>query len=256
MNGQDLGSFVKEVERLVTQASRTATMAVAGEKAGTYYLIGPDGKAERRVVDPPWADFKPETPAELKRFIENHRTGDAQAVFYNDDRVTFVFDENDRRDKATCELATTPPFDWLTTASTNPPILRQADFVRLLRITLRGCLPDGNLLALVRQLKFNTAGEAAGSIQHGRESMAKSITATITGEAALPEEVGLFVQVFENHPYRAQVICALETHPNEQAFRLTPYPLEVRRAMDEALDDIADLYRGDDMPPVYRGQPA
>lgn len=247
-----LAQAIKEIERLVTAANRTTLLEARGERGGVYFLVGPDGRAERVLAEPAWSAERLATPAELLRFIQE-RAGEKSAVFFGESGATFFYDRDDRRAKASCELVTSPQYQWLAHAKGG--VMSQADLVRLLRITFRGCLPaDGNLLALVRNLKFSTAGEAAVSIQHGRESLGKRVEAAVTGEGVLPEEVTLFIPVFENHPFKARVACALEVCPHEQGFRLTPYPLEVRNALDAAVEDVGTLLTASGLPPAYRGQ--
>jgi hypothetical protein len=103
--------------------------------------------------------------------------------------------------------------------------------------------------------KFSSAADGAGSIQHSRESIGRSINAAVTGEAALPEDVWLTVPVFENHPFRARIACALEIMPQDQTFQLLPFPLEVQQAMDTALADVVNTLKGENVPPAFRGSP-
>ena len=257
MTGQDLGSAIREIERLTKAAHKTEIIAAqgAGEPAGVYYLVGPDGLAQKVVAGPSRHREKLATPAEMAAFIDAYAGGEGKGVTYFDEQaVVYVFDGEDRRDFAVCELPKSP--QYLKLAACACKAMGQADFVRLLRIDLRGCLAESNLLPLVRQLKFTADRASEAAIQHGRESIGKQITAAVTGESAIPEEVTLFVPVFENHPFRARIQCAVEVMVLDQAFRLTPYPMEMRQAVDAALEDVRHVVGGPDMPRVFRGQPS
>lgn len=247
------GDAIAEVAALVQSANKTDVLKVSGEREGVYFLVGPDGKATKHVADPSWHREQLETPGELAAFVDSEK-GDRSVVFLNEKQVIFVKDLADRRDIATCTLIETPQIQWLKQCSGKQ--LQQADFVRLLRITFRGALgPDSGLVALIRNLKFSTAADGGANIQHARESIGRSVMAEVRGESAIPEEVTLRVPVFENHPFIAPVSCAIEVFPHEQAFRLTPFPLQVRMAVDAALANIEELFGVDAMPQVFRGQP-
>lgn len=254
MDGQDMGSAIQQIERLVKDANKTDVLDVKGERPGTYYLVGPDGAATKHVADPAWHHEKLASPGELRRFIEANKD-QGSAVFYDETKVVFVRDLDDRRDVAICELKETPQFQWLKGQS--GMMHSQAELVRVLRIIFRGCLPpDGGLLSLIRNLKFNATADGGANLQHARESLGRAITAQVTGEQAIPEETTLMIPVYENHPFLARVVCAIEVFPQEQKFKLTPYPMELRRANDDTLASIAELLTDDGLPPVFRGSPS
>lgn len=261
MSDENLAGFTTEVERLVKAASRSSILeAPKSEPAGVYFLMDAAGKANRMVAAPDWWRFQLETPAELAAFIREHPdTPDFEesAVYIDDTCAKWLRDEKDRRDVATCHLRKTEPFLWLEAAAKAPQTLRQADMVRLLRITFRGMVPNENLLPLVRNLKWQAGADATGDIRHGRESISVNVTAAITGAAAIPENVRFMVPVFENHPSVQAIDCALEVLAPENAFRLVPFPLQVRQALDAAIEGVRSVFAGDGdgMPPVYRGKP-
>lgn len=244
---------IREIERLVKAANTSEVLDVKGERKGVYFIVGPTGVVEKKIADPDWHSETLETPAELRSFIEDQKQ-DRSSVFIADAVVIFVRDLEDRRDRAYCNLIESEPYRWLKEKSAS--MLSQADLIRLLRITFKGCLgADTALLALVRKLKFDASANASVDITHGRESVGKSINSQIMGVEAIPEEVVLRVPVFENHPFIAAINCAIEVFPHEQCFKVTPYPLQVRKAMAESLDSIESVLAQEDLPPVYRGKP-
>lgn len=220
----------------------------------SHLIIYPDGRREVVEARPKRHSEKLATPAELGAFVRDLPDNSAGVLFYSFDQVVYCYDRNDRRDTAACRLDLSPQFRWLSTESQQP--LNQAGIVRVLRIVFRGCLSRyTELLGLLRQLKFTAGGQTEADLQHARESMGKSIQAAVTGISALPEELVLHVPVYENHPFTVDVDCALEVFPAEQAFKLTPYPLELRRARDAAMSSIQDMLTGPGLPPAYEGQP-
>lgn len=245
---------ITEIERIVGEARKSTILTAPQEPEGMYYLVGPDGKADLRTSKPDWLDAKLATPAELRRFIAGDEVDTSREVYLDESKVIYVQDVNDRRDLASCDLIQTPQYLWLTKQA--GIALTQQELIRVLRITLRGCLPsDSTLLALIRNLKFQASQDGGVNIQHGRESLGKKIAAEVNADHEIPEEIPLMVPVFENFPFAHRVVCAIEILATDQKFKLTPYPLETRKAMDAALDAIEDLMGDDGMPPVYRGQP-
>jgi hypothetical protein len=74
----------------------------------------------------------------------------------------------------------------------------------------------------------------------------------VTGESSFPEELVLDIQVFENFDFRVKVACAVEIFPADQRFKLTPFPLELKKAMDETMRYIAIAF--EDQIVHFRGQ--
>lgn len=243
---------IDKVAELTRAAKRNPQiLPIAQEKKGTYLLIE-DDKVTTALAGADWHNETLATPDEMVRFVAASK-GKQSAVFYDDAGIIFVYDLGDRRDMASCALRLSPQHQWVLKPA-GP--MRQQEFIRLLRITLRGCLsPDSNLLGIVRNLKFSAAADGGGNIQHGRESVGRSLQAQVTGESAIPEEVTLMVQTFDNVKVARPIACAIEVNPQDQTLQLTPYPMEARRAMDESLAILAESFEGDGMPPVYRGHP-
>lgn len=253
-----LAEAIDRIADMARLSRETRIEPVPLERQGIYLVVGPDGKAERRLVESQWHDERLLAPTQLQAFVkERHADDDEGVVFINPTEMIYCYDREDRRDIAGCQFKRTAAWEWLLMA--DKPLggdkLGQADFVRLLRITLRGCMGGDDLLRSVRTLKFNANAEASGDVQHGRESMGKSIETKISGLTTFPEEVTLTVQPFEEFGHRVRIECAVEIFPNESAFRLTPFPLEMKRGMEAVLENLAGLFDGDGFPPCYLGRP-
>ena len=172
-------------------------------------------------------------------------------VFISDQRIELVYDIEERRDMAICDLKKSPPWDWLVTQSARP--MTQHDLVRLLRVTFRNCLDNDVLLKTVRALKWQAAQGTDRDIRHVRESLDRTIVANVTGAEDIPEEIALSVPVWENFPFKARIACAIEVFPTEQQFKLTPYPIELQRGLDDGLAAIFALFE-DFKSQVYLGR--
>jgi hypothetical protein len=243
---------VDAVAKLAQEAAKAVIVLATGEKAGSYYLLRPNGEPELIVAKPGWHQELLATPQDLAAFIADHK-GVYSAVLYSETEAVFVYTLDDRRDRAVCKLVKSPQWDWLEKKSGTS--FNQPGFVRLLRIDFRGCLPpDSNLLPMARQMRFSS--ETDRDIQTSRDSMGKKVMAIAGGNSELPEDVVLLVPVFDNFPgCRVQVPCAVEVFPQDQVLRLTPYPQALRMAMDEALARVRETLTVEEGPPVYQGSP-
>lgn len=247
----------KVADLAIRSASMVPTVVSLPERAGVYAIVNPkDGSITARVREPGWHEESLETVAELGHFIQTYARGNS-AVFVSSTDVVFIYDQGDRRDRALCGLVVTEEFDWLLQKSGT--VMGQAEFVRLLRITLARTL-DSNpgLLPLVRQIKFTVGQDGETNIQHGKESMGRSITAKLMGVEAIPEEVLLQVRVYENGPnLKATVRTAIELDAANQRFKLTVFPGELEKARLEAMTAIQAGLQGQDeekCPPVFLGR--
>jgi len=246
---------ILQIERLVKASGKTEFVRLEQEPKHVYWRVNPDGTAEKEYADSPlWNRFfkRPDdVAADLSEGSDYART-----TFYDETAIQVIRDE-DSRVLSTCPMDFSPQFAWLKTKSGGA--FDQKAFVRLLRIDFRGCLdaaPD--LLGLVRNLKFTNAGQAVGNIQHGRESLGKSIESQVSGESSIPEEIRVSVPVWKNWNVRESIMCAIEIESQTQQFRLTPYPNELDNALDRSLMALhAFLAGGEDSkrPPVFRGHP-
>ncbi len=255
IGAEAIREIVKLAERALSAEQKAKekpeAMTAKGEgyPADKFWFRQPNGTWEIRTADPGWHREALATPITLREFVKVH-AGEGSAVFVSDAQVVFVYDLAERRNFAACPLTLTPQARWMLAQGVEP--MNQVEFIRLLRIDLRGCL-DRGLLESVRSYKFATGTDGGGDIQHGRESIGKSLRAEVIGNIA--EEVGMSIPIFANHFGTQGITAAVEIFPTNQRFRLTPYPGEARKALDAALDDVAATLSGDKMPPVYFGNP-
>ena len=254
----DLVNLVKEVKALTEQAMRGEIIRDTPERKGVYFVRNNEGVLEEHTSGPRWHTEVMDSPVQLAAFMREYDLLSKRgASFYSGGGITTVYDIADRRDIVTCPLKWSQQYTFLDgRAKPGAGAMSQGDLVRILRILFRNCLPqDSVLLSLIRQLKFSAIGENSVAIAHGNESMGRSINNKVSGESAIPDELALLVPIFENHPFRFQIVCALEIFPADSAFKLTPYPGEVQKAMDAALESVRETITGDGLPPAFMGTP-
>ncbi|HEV7301631.1 MAG TPA: hypothetical protein VGN72_19860 [Tepidisphaeraceae bacterium] len=239
-----LADGVKEIERITRSAMivEPKIMNLPLEKPGTYAIFtpGPAGQpinVDVRTAGPLWHNERLEDPKQLIAFItslgERGVKPEDGAVYISQSAVTYVYNFEDRRHRATCPLIMSVPWKWL---SVDQKPLSQRDLIRLLRITFDGSLPtDSNLISLIRTVKWKSDGTVESDVQRGREALGRQIIREVSGIANFPEEFTLDVQVFENVKQDVRVRVALELLPDVERFEVTPFPTQIHNGMAETL---------------------
>lgn len=151
-------------------------------------------------------------------------------IFQSPDRIVAVLDDSERFDTVTLALAYSERWQALHSLIKGGGALDHKQLIRLLNVTLRGGV-NPTLVAQLRQINF-TAGQTGGSgIQHGRESMGRSVEASVLGTADIPESFLVSVPVYSNADLREpqQVELTLEIDVGRQSFNVLPAADELTR---------------------------
>lgn len=254
---KDIGNVTEQVEKLVRDSVRTTVLSGTPEPEGYYMLVGPDGEARKCTAEPKRFRATLSTPDELAKYAMDAAANTFRVEkphFYVEEAgAAFVFSSQSRLDIAVCPLTISEPYEWLKSEAGHA--LSQRDLIRVLRIVFRGCLANSDLLALIRNLKFDRTTDGSGDIQHGRESMGRQLTAQVKGLNAIPEEFALDVPVWNNFGKKQRVCCALEIDPQAETFTITPYPVELFNAMQSSLVAVRDLLAAQAKLPAFIGKP-
>ena len=248
---------IREIERLTLAGQRIQYIRPPGWPMRSLIVTGPNGVADTIQIEPPLGSVLA-TPEAFCDYAAN--TSDAAPenaiILFNETTLDYVADRsNPKADQAQCDLIPTAEWTWLKSESVKP--MTQAQFVRVMRITLRRCQPEAQLLQILRALKFSASTDGGVELRQGKESMGKSIRAEVYSDLAIPEETTLNVRLWENHHAAFQIGCAIEVFPAEQTFKLTPYPGELARLVESGLTSLQSLF-AESLPEIraYRGRPA
>lgn len=187
--------------------------------------------------------------------------GDA-VVWYDADQVVLVFDDDGHRvETATLELEGSDLFKTVVglAGGTNAKTFDHKAFIRLLRLDLAGALDPSELLDIVRRVKFESGQVVSSNVQRGRESMGREVLSAVSAESEIPDAVTLRVTVYrtvgetESYPLR----CTVEVDSMAGRFALIPFPDEIQRVQQLAVDSIAARL-ADGLPDgvrAYHGRP-
>lgn len=257
-----LVEFLDRVVALADERRRPQVLKPEQEPEHVYLLTTPNGGVQRHRAEPKPRRHLASSLGSLADVANTMRSSPACA-WYSRKEVVLLLDDTDRRDSVSLALTLSYPLRALQGLETNRTLwFSQKDFINFLRIDLAGCLgAAGNLLAIVRQLKFRQLAQSAGDIQHGKASLGKAIEAELTGAGSLPEQVVLHVPVFLNLLLPTQpVLCALDIDPTNEKLALIPLPGTLEQALRGAESAIAEqlavhLAEHDmESVPVYYGQ--
>lgn len=234
------------IQRTAVEANQAQMLDIKGCES-RYLLLGRDGTVCEQVRPPAQRAHRLGSFTDLIKFVHHVQAQEQAApfVWVSFEGCEVICDDKTRWDRAMLPLETTHEFDLLATLSAGE--LRQfsqRDFIRLLRIDLAACLgADSNLVTLIRNLKQNSAGELDSEIQHGRESMGRSVTDSLRGPSVIPESVILDVRIFRQPEceHRFQIGCAIEIFPREFTFALRPFPQGLPDAVNAQLLNMQDF---------------
>lgn len=230
-------------------ASEAQILHATEERRGVYYLQTPDG-VDRKLAEPGWHNeslLSADAIADFAKAFKRERS----ALFLGEDGIVFVYDTQDRRDRATCDLAHSEPYKALQQAMDG---VSQKEFDRLLRIPLKGFVQSTTLLPSIQKVKFSHSTEGGSNVGHGSEGMSLAVQRELTGATAIDEEVQIRLPLFEDVPHEVQVTCAVEIDIDRAKFSLTPLPAQLRTAFDMTFAQIENTLERAEIP-IFRGNP-
>lgn len=173
------------------------------------------------------------------------------SVWIDRKQIAVVVDDDKRWDWAVMPLTFTPQLLRLQELEKRTPI-KQAEAVLMLRTTFAYCLRlAGEIIAVLRQLKFRSLSSGASEVGHGKASIGRSLEIEITGAKAIPESIEIEVQLWDQIPSVTQVIpVAIELDPSTETIQFIPFPGMIEQAINHGLTKIYDLLDEDDAPGI------
>jgi hypothetical protein len=253
-----LQEAIEKIARLAGEAKSIQVIRPAGEPEHVYLLQHPEGY-DRCVAEPPPRRHRVLSLESLMVLAENTDAKNA-VIWYSRAGVTFVFNDGDRRDTAMLELRLSKPVETLLALEKDQRSFNQTDLIKMLRTTFAECLdPAGNLLEILRRIKFSASRSGEAVVQHGKASVGRSLEAELTGTGALPEYITLDVPIFAQAwaGWRGLVRCAFEPNAATETFQVIPLPGQIEAAIQQAEDRLGEalVARLTDKVNVYHGCP-
>ena len=236
-----LKEFIEAISQQAVKAAGVRVVTIPVEPGHRYATVDQSGCLEFHDAAPHPREHDVKDVAAIADLAAAYIGGvDINVViWYSRDGIVMLFNDDTRRDVATLTLEYSPQITSLQ-AMESQKAMNQAAIVRLLRVVFRDCLSQaGNLIDILRKIKFRK-NEAGGSdIAQGKSSIGRSIQAELSGEGVIPDEVILDVPVFLGQPWRASVLCVLEADPANECFTLMPMAGAIEQAIRSGEEKMA-----------------
>lgn len=180
-------------------------------------------------------------------------------VYHDDTAVRVLLDREDRRDTLDMPLHVSERFRTLEALAKAPRAMSPAAAVKFLRFELQGTGIDA-VVAGLRRIDFTRSGSGASNVQHGRESLGRSVEAAVQQADQVPEEFVVETPLYTNPGLRqvtVRVRVGVYLDPGNESIEVRTLADEVafaRNAAQEALGGaLREAFDGD--VPVYHGRP-
>lgn len=209
--------FVREIGDLARKAAAPQTVDIGDER-----LVVIDGKIQSYALPPAHRQHELLTTQDLVEAIRAMGDVEGVVVFVSSGAVHVNFSDADRRDIAVMPLQISGAFRLLREAAGQP--LAHAPFVRLLRIGLAGCLPEG-FASVFAKVNFARSKQSSSESRHDRESLGRKVEAVVQGIGDLPEEVVVDVPIWAQRPLdgiRQRIRCAITANGESETFTIDP----------------------------------
>ncbi len=230
-------------EAIGQQAIETVSLKVVHPKEEpdhVYYTVDKSGLIERHSADPKPRDHKAYSLAPIITRAADEKTA---VIWFCRETVVLLMDDDNRRDRITLALNFSEPLKIIMGGLSKA--FSQKELVLLLRAKFRDCLErSGELISIIRNVKFQINQQGGTEIAHGKSSVGKALQMELTGAGTIPEYITLMVPIFDNsglNRTRYPITLALEPDAATQTFQLMPLPGEVENAIAAGEEHIGEL---------------
>jgi hypothetical protein len=243
-----------KIQTMAVEAAGVKILEIPGDP--DHVLVASGGTFSERPVPAAHRSHTVRSLDDFSRACE--RWGEQGTIWHSDTRITLVTDDLARRDGVLFLLQFSEQFERLRKLRTDPR-LNQAGIIRLLRHDLAGAVP-GDLVPLFRKLDFKRRSDGTTNLQHGRESLGRSVEAEVSGTAELPELITADVRVYGSVGliWKKSIRLTLDVDATNEVFYLAPEPDALEAAIQSTQADIANSLSAnltDDPPRIFYGEP-
>lgn len=239
--GTFLADGINAIANLAEQASKRQDAKIVEGIApdDRTKMVQFDGKITPFKILPPPRKHTVQTLDDLitsaKRWQQEFDAENNGVIWIGEHHVVLVPDDEDRRDSITMPLVRTDLWELICTLTRNP-IVDQPALIRLLRVQLAAMVGSTELLAKVRLIRFRGSEDSTSNLNHGQESLGRSIEREIVGGGDLPEQLQVYAQPWINGAPDAsdsKIRIDFEIRIADKQFSLRPFPDDLQDALTE-----------------------
>ncbi len=231
-------------------------LQITGDHMTQYYLI--DGEVRDFPIAPSLRAYSPETLEDLIKLAKN--LGNSGSIWHYQTAVVLLFDDEDRRERATFVLCHSAQFRLLAKLEgSHENGIDQRSFVKMLRFDL-GC--NSGQIEPWRKLDWRNEAASEGTVLHGHDKMGTAINAEVQGTVDLPDKMTLSIPLYRNPGERTlhPIECGIDVdpRPDRQKIALIPLPGQLDQALADhqvGIQQTLDSALGEKNIPVYYGSP-
>lgn len=244
------------VNRIAVLARESAQVDVVDARDPRTLLLRHGGQLVERDVPPALVQMRVDAlPSLVKICAQN----DAGEVYVHPHQVVVLFDSKDRREQCSMLLVPTKRWTLVQQLERQAMVLTPAEAVRFLRFEMPGSgAAMEALVQALRRVDFARTSTGAARVEHGRETLGRSVEATVQGVETIPETVEIAVPVWSVRGLDdlvARVTLGIHLDVEQQRVVLRVLADETERAMRQAVSAAAARIADAVEIPVYEGIP-
>lgn len=178
-------------------------------------------------------------------------------IYVGSSGLSMLLDRSDRNESSTTELTRSKRLDAAAVLEL-PRQFEPRDAIKLLRFELHGANTDSVIQALSR-VDFQRTSGGSSSVDHGKESLGRSVEASVQQADTIPDRFTIDVPVWSSPGFShhmASIQCGVYLDLVTQKVELRVLSDEIERVINLALDKVvAELRTALPDVPVFRGHP-
>lgn len=208
-------------------------------------------------VPPPWRQHDLAGLGDLVAALTDKGIAPRPEVYVSPREVVALLDRDDRRERITVRLEETKRWQLIAALQT-PRAMQPKEAVKLLRLELHGGNVEHMIQALSR-IDFVRTSSGRTNVEHGRETLGRSVEAAVQQANDVPKDFQLAVPVWSTSGFSrfsVNVQFGVYLDLEGQAVELRVLADEVERARNQALAAVVDELRAQlDGVQVFLGSP-
>lgn len=249
-------SFVKSVADLAQSVNNV--QLVTTDKLPNMVGVRTAAGVEWKPSPAPTRHHTIRSFADLVAIAKDVKVAREPEVYHSHDQVVVILDRDGRREAVKMPLERTDRFaSLLRLTKPGGRSFGPAEAVKFIRFELHGVGADA-LCAAIRKLDFTRKSNGERTVEHGRESLGRSVEAAVQAPQQVPEEFIAEVPIWSVSGLRnikAKVRVGVYLDVNDESIELVPLADEISGALEAAQGELHARLATELNPiPVYQGE--